>query len=208
MVVGADIQHHRQGVCRADPAAGGIQRKFTDRNPHPADTLVTEAQNTLAVRYHDHFDVVVRHVLQDVIHVMAVLIRDEYPARTTINLGETLTGRADGRGVNHRHHLFEVILYQTVEKGFVGVLDVAQVDVFVDFGFEALVLDPGAFGLLFDGFDHFRQQAKQVKTAALFRAEGAAFIQQRELQQYRPRVGDIKGTMMFCFVVHVTHSIF
>ncbi|CSF17036.1 Uncharacterised protein [Shigella sonnei] len=50
-----------------------------------------------------------------------------------------------------------MIVYQTVEEGFVGVLDVTQVDVFVDFGFESLILDPCSFRLFFDGFDHFRQ---------------------------------------------------
>ncbi|MNY66330.1 hypothetical protein D3C86_2037390 [compost metagenome] len=62
--------------------------------------------------------------------------------------------------------------------------------------------------MLFDGFDHFRQQAEKVKAAALFAAEGAAFVQQGKFQQDRARIGDVKRTMLFCFVVHVTHSIF
>jgi hypothetical protein len=32
--------------------------------------------------------------------------------------------------------------------------------------------------LFFDGFNHFRQQAEQVKAAALFHAEGATFVEQ------------------------------
>ena len=77
LVVGADIQHHRQGVRWADAAAGGVEREFTDWDPHPANALVAEAENTFPVRHHNHFNIVVRHVLQNVVHVVTVLIRDK-----------------------------------------------------------------------------------------------------------------------------------
>ena len=86
LVIGPHVKYHRQGVGRADPAAGGIQRELTDGDPHPANALVTEAQNTFAIGHHDHLDVVVRHVLQNVIHVVTVLIRDEHTAGTTVDL--------------------------------------------------------------------------------------------------------------------------
>ena len=75
-----------------------------------------------------------------------------------------------------------MVLHEAVEEGFVGVLNITQVDVFIDFGFKALILDPGTFCLFFNGFNHFRQQAQQVKAAALFHAKGAAFVQKGELQ--------------------------
>ena len=75
-----------------------------------------------------------------------------------------------------------MVLHQAVEEGFVGVLDITQVDVLIDFGFKALILDPGAFRLFFNGFNHFRQQTQQVKAAALFHAKGAAFVQKGKLQ--------------------------
>ena len=80
LVVGPDVQHHRQGIRRADAAAGGVKREFTDWDPHPANALVAEAENTFAVGHHNHFDIVVRHVLQNIVHVVTVLIGDEYPA--------------------------------------------------------------------------------------------------------------------------------
>ena len=80
---------------------------------------------------------------------------------------------------------------QAVEQRFVGILDIAQVDVFVDLGFKSLVLDPRAFGLFFNGFDHFRQQAQQVEAAALFHAEGAAFVEQRKFKQHGAGVRDV-----------------
>ena len=36
-VVGADVQHHRQRVGRADAAAGGVQRQLADGDAHAAD---------------------------------------------------------------------------------------------------------------------------------------------------------------------------
>ena len=86
LVIGPHVQHHRQGVGRADPAAGGIQRELTDGNTHPANALVAKAQNTFAIGYHDHLDVVIRHVLQNVVHVVTVLIGDEHAAGTTVDL--------------------------------------------------------------------------------------------------------------------------
>ena len=207
LVVGTDVQHHRQRVGRADTAAGGIQRQFTDRNAHPADTLVTEAENTFAVGHHDHLDVVVRHVLQNIVEVIAVLIRDKHAAGATIDLREAFTGGADGRGVDNRHHFVEVVADQAVEQRFVGILDIAQVDVLVDLGFKSLVLDPRAFGLLFNGFDHFRQQTQQVEAAALFHAEGATFVEQRKFKQHGAGVRDVKRAVFLMGELHRTNSL-
>ncbi|SQI92173.1 Uncharacterised protein [Klebsiella oxytoca] len=134
----------------------------------------------------------VRYVLQNIVEIIAVLVRDKHAAGATIDLREALTGGADGRGIDDRHHFIEVVADQTVEQGFVGILNVAQVNVLVDLGFKSLVLDPRAFGLLFDGFDHFRQQAQQIKAAALFHAEGAALIEQRKFKQHGAGVRDVK----------------
>ena len=157
LVVGSDVQYHRQGVGRTDPTTRGIQRQFTDWNTHPADPLIAKTQNTFPIGDNDDLDIVVRNVLQDIVHIVAVLIRDKHAARATINLGETLTGRADRWGIDNWHHLIKVIMHQAVKQGFVGVLDVAQVNMFIDFGFESLILDPGAFSLFFNRLDHFRQ---------------------------------------------------
>ena len=43
LIIGADIQHNREGGGRMDPSAGGIQRQLANWNAHTADTLVAEA---------------------------------------------------------------------------------------------------------------------------------------------------------------------
>ncbi|VFT75825.1 Uncharacterised protein [Klebsiella aerogenes] len=149
----------------------------------------------------------VRDVLQDVVKVMAILVRDEDAAGATVNLGETFAGGAHRRGIDNRHHLFEMVADQAIKQGFVGVLDVTQVDVFVDFSFESLILDPGAFRLLFDGFNHFRQQAKKVEIAALFQTEGAALVEEGEFKQNGTRVRDVQGTVFLMGKLHRTNSL-
>ncbi|VGP90969.1 hypothetical protein SB00610_04443 [Klebsiella quasipneumoniae subsp. similipneumoniae] len=149
----------------------------------------------------------VRDVLQNIVKIMAILVGDKDAAGATVNLGETFAGGAYRRGIDNRHHLFEMVANQAIEKGLVGVLDVTQVNVFVDFCFESLILDPRAFRLLFDGFNHFRQQAKKVETAALFHTEGAALVEQGEFKQNGTRVGDVQGTVFLMGKLHRTNSL-
>ncbi len=54
---------------------------------------VAEAENALAIGDHNHFHVVVRDVLQDVVKVMAILVGDKDAAGATIDLGEPFAGR-------------------------------------------------------------------------------------------------------------------
>ena len=92
---------------------------------------------------------------------------------------------------------------QAIKQGFVGVLDVTQINMFVDFSFESLILDPGAFRLLFDSFNHFRQQAEQIEIAALFHTEGAFKAGDRN----GTRVGDVQGTVFLMGKLHRTNSL-
>ena len=176
LVIGTNIEHHRQRIGRADTTTGGVQGKLTDRNTHTADALVAQAENTFTVGYHDNFNIVIWYVLQNVVHIVTILIGDKDPAGAAVNLRETFAGSANGWGVDNRHHLIKMILYQAIEQRFVGVLNIAQVDMLVDFSFKTLVLNPGTLGLLLNTLNHFRQQPEQVEVAAFFHAERTAFI--------------------------------
>ncbi len=140
--------------------------------------------------------------MQHIFNMGAVRIGDKDATCAAVDLGEVFAGRADGRGIDNRHHLFEMIVEQAIEKGFVGVLNIAQVDVFIVIVFEILELTPGALSLLFDTLDRFRQQAVEVKFVALFKREGAAFIQQGKFQQDRASVGDVQRTLTFVLMFH------
>jgi hypothetical protein len=93
-----------------------VYSEFADRDPHPADALVAEAENTFAVGDDDHFDVVVRDVLQDIVEVVPVLIGDKNAARATVDLREAFAGGADGRGIDNRHHLIEMVANQAIKR--------------------------------------------------------------------------------------------
>ena len=47
---------------------------------HPTDALVTKPQNTFTVSHHNHFNIMVRHVLQNIVHIVPVLVRDKHAA--------------------------------------------------------------------------------------------------------------------------------
>ena len=55
-VVGADVQEDRQGPRRVDAAAEGVQRELADRDAHPADPEVPQAEDPLAIGHDDHVD--------------------------------------------------------------------------------------------------------------------------------------------------------
>ena len=149
----------------------------------------------------------VRDVLQDIVEVVPVLIGDKHPARATVDLREALAGGANGRRIDDRHHLIEMVANQAIKEGFVGVLNVAQVNMLVDLSFKSLVLDPCAFSLFLNCFNNFWQQAEQVKAAALFHAEGATFVEKGKFEQNGASVGDIQGTVFLMGELHRTNSL-
>src|SRR5699024_8592121 len=92
VVVGADIEHYGQRIRRADAAAGRIQRQLADRDPHTANTLVSQAEDTLTIGDDDDLDVVLGHAANDVVDTMPIGIGHENAAVITINTGKQLTG--------------------------------------------------------------------------------------------------------------------
>ena len=71
-VVGAHVKHDRQRARRVDAADEGVQRELPDRDAHPADALIPEAENPLPVGHDDHVDVSMRVVAQHLAEQLAV----------------------------------------------------------------------------------------------------------------------------------------
>ena len=202
LVVGADIQHHRQAVGGRDAATGGVEGELADGNAHAADTLVTQTQDPLAIGHHDHLDVLLGGVLQHVIDPVLVRIGDKQATGAAIDVGELLARLADRRGVDDGQHLGQVVVQQTVEQCLVGILDVAQIDVLVHVVAKRHELAIGALGLLFDGLDILGQQTFEVEVAALFAGEGAALVEQGGLQQGGTGVGNVERTFLVIIFKH------
>ncbi|RMP75175.1 hypothetical protein ALQ20_200133 [Pseudomonas syringae pv. atrofaciens] len=182
-VVGADIQHDRQRVRRADPATSGVQRQFADRDAHAADALIAQTENSLAVGHDNDLDPVLGRAAQNVIDAVALRVGNEQAAMRAVDLGEFLTGLPHRRRVDDRQHLVQVGVEQAEKQGFVVVLDRAQVDMLVQVAGTLFVLavDPG--DLLFDRLYVLRQEPDQIEFDPLLRGEGTAFVQQGHFQQ-------------------------
>jgi hypothetical protein len=131
-VVGADIEHDRQGAGGVYAADEGVERQLADRNAHAADALVAQAEYPLPVGHHDHVDVALRPVCQHLVQTVAVGVGHEQSPRVPVDFAETLAGLTDGRGVDDGQGFRNVLAQHPVEQRFVAVLQRAQADVFVE----------------------------------------------------------------------------
>ena len=150
LIIGTGIQYHRQRISRADATAGGIQRELADRNTHPADALIAEAENTFAIGDDNHFNVLFGGVLQHIVNMFTIGISDKQPTGTAVYIREMFTGFPDRWGIDHRHHFAEMFINQAVKQGLIGILNIAQIDMFLDIVFKFLKLPIGAGSLLFN----------------------------------------------------------
>ena len=66
-VVGAHVEHDRKSASGINAADQGVERELADRDAHPADALVTQAEDPLAVRHHDHVDIAVGPVAEHLV---------------------------------------------------------------------------------------------------------------------------------------------
>ena len=103
IVVGSHVEHHRQGPSRIEAAAGGVQRELADRDPHPTDAEVTEAEHSFSVGHHDDVDLeVTDRVVEQFFHPVTLRPRQEETALAAIDPRPLLARQADGRGVDDR----------------------------------------------------------------------------------------------------------
>ena len=107
----------------------------------------------------------------------------EQAARLAEDAAELLTAETDRRRIDDRHHLFDVPGQQRVEQGFVGVLQAAKENVFLQVRAEAAKGVEPASDLQIEGGHVGRQQAVQIERIALGIGERRAFVQQRIVEQ-------------------------
>ncbi len=123
LVVGAHVQDHGQRVRGRDAADERVERKLADGDAQPADSLVAQAEDTLAVGDHRHRHIPLRAVAQNLRDLVALRIGDKQPARSPVDVGELLARLADGRRVDDGSHFLNVVEQEPVEKRLVGVLE-------------------------------------------------------------------------------------
>jgi hypothetical protein len=91
--------------------------------------LIADAQDALRVGSHDQIDVPGAHatVAQGRLHVLGSVDGQEHPVRATELIAEPLDRQSDGRGVDHRQHLLDVLAEQPVEQHLVAVPQIGQI---------------------------------------------------------------------------------
>ncbi len=168
-IVGAHVEGHRQRQRRMDAARRGVQRELADRDRHPARALVAEAEDPLVVGDDDEPDVLERALAEDLRHALDVRRRDPRPAGPPDDVAELLARPADGRRVDDRQELLEVLGEEPVEQRRVAVLERGEPDV----ALQVVVLDPEMLelelDLLGDRQDAVGEEAAQPERLALGR---------------------------------------
>ncbi|MCS5807399.1 hypothetical protein LNO89_01045 [Klebsiella pneumoniae subsp. pneumoniae] len=96
---------------------------------------------------------------------------------------------------------------QAIKQGFVGVLDVTQINMFVDFSFESLILDPGAFRLSSIVSTTSGSRPSRLKLLRSSILKALPFVEQGEFKQNGTRVGDVQGTVFLMGKLHRTNSL-
>ncbi len=166
LAVGTDVQRDGERAGRVDAGGGAVQRKLADRDRHPTHALVAEAQDPLVVGHHDQAHVLGRPG-QDRRDPTGVGGRDPDAPRPAEDVAELLAGPPDGRGVDDRQELLEVLDEEPVEQGLVAVMEGGQADVLL----QVVGLAPDVLelerDLLLDRRDVGRQQAAQPEGRTL-----------------------------------------
>ncbi len=176
LVIGPDIKHHRQGELRRHSRAGGVERELPDRDPHPADPLVAEPEDPLAVGDHDEPDVLLRPVRQDFLHPPARGDRQIHPAGRAKEPVELLARLPDRRRVNERHERRRIRHEHRVKQRLVTDLQVAEKLVFLKIPRERVELDMDPADLDFERILHRRQEPLDPQCPPLGSGKCAAFV--------------------------------
>ena len=159
-----------------DTAADGVQRQLADGDGQPAITLITDAENRRGVGGDDHAHIVPWEIAYDLGGAVDVQWRERQPARILVQMAELLHRLTDGRGIDNRHHLFEMAFQQGIEQGLGAFLQGAQVLVLGDrvgFAQEAAI---NPLDLLFQRIDLGRQQSIQPQRDPLILGECGTLV--------------------------------
>ncbi len=180
-VIRADVQHDRDGAARVDPGRGGVHGQLADRDVHAAHPLVADAEDAFRVGGDDEVDVV-RAAAVDAERLLGLfgrVDRQVHPARPAELMAESFDRLPDGRRVDDRQHLVDVLAEQPEEQHLVAVAQVTEVDVLGHVVGLAPVLLVYPAQLAVQRGDPAGQQAGQPEGPPLRRGEGRAPVEHR-----------------------------
>src|SRR3989304_6015180 len=117
-----------------DPRSRNVKGQFSHGDPHPPASLVPDTEYSFRVGRNDHLHIPVGKRLENLVNPVDVVRGQEYPPRIPEDVAEPLARKSDGRGIDERDHLLEMVQEKGMEKGLVPVLESAQIDIFFEIG--------------------------------------------------------------------------
>src|SRR5262249_42337945 len=129
LVVRTRIEVHREQILRGHPCTSRVQLQLSDRDAHPVCSQVAEPEDAAGVGYTNETHVLLRPVPEYVLHFAATCDREVHAAGLTIDVTELQASFANRRVINDGQEPCRVGHDRSVEKGFVVVEQVHQVDV-------------------------------------------------------------------------------
>ncbi len=183
LVVGAEIEHHRQQALRRHGGARRVELQLADRDAHAVGAEIAEAQDALAAGHADEANVLLGPVAQDLLHASLVVDGDVHAARAPEDVVELQAGLADGRVIDDRQEAGRIRHQGAVEQRLVLVEQPDQVDVAIEIGglVSELLKDAPQLHVLV--LDDIRQQTSQTQRLALGEREGCGLVEAAVLEE-------------------------
>ena len=192
LVVRSDVEADRERLGRVDARRRGVKGELADRDPHPAGTLVAEAEDPLVVGHDDEADVREGRVPEDLVDAPAVCGRDPEAPRPPEDVAELLAGPPDDRRVDDRQELLDVVHEDAVEQVLVAVLERGEPDVLLEHVRLARDVRVDAPRLLLHRADRVRKESFEAVGLTLLFGESRAFCVQGVPEQPGAPVGHLQ----------------
>ena len=182
LIVGADVEHHRQAELGMNAGAGGIKRELADRNAHAVGAEVTETENALAVGDDDQLRRI-GPVAEQFGDAAAIVGADEETARPLEDMTEALAGKTHRRRVDQRLDFVDVVDHDTEEQRLVAVVQPVQSHVFFQVVRQLAQIGHHAPGLRVHRQHMRRQKAAQAEGVTFLLGERGSLVKKRIAQQ-------------------------
>src|SRR5262249_27678378 len=128
LIGGPAINVHRQEIPRRHGGAPGVELELADGNAHAVRTKVTETENPTTGSETDHPDVLLRPVLEHLLHPPLVLEREIESSRPPEDMSEFQARLRHRRVIEYRQESRRIGHHDLVEERLIGFEQPDQID--------------------------------------------------------------------------------
>jgi hypothetical protein len=180
-------------ATEAEPRAGGVELKLSDRNSHAVGAEVAEAEDAPGVGHADDAHVLERPVAQHLLHMTAPRDRQVHAPRAPEDVAKLQAHFADRRVIDNRKEPRGVRHDRSVEERLVVIKEVDEIDISVEIGclVPELLHDPAKLKVL--RFRRVRHQSHKAQRLSLVLGEGGGFIERRIVEKIYAALGHARA---------------